>query len=93
MRLSGPDGFLIAYNSNRGIPRTYAVSRVTDAGKAVWTVGTHLQHLEQILPGSHSIAFIGKQLRPEATASNGPMLVLINNESGAVSTHPLWVKR
>jgi len=93
LRLSAPDSVLITHRSTPGYPWTYTLSRVLESGKAIWTVDTGLEHLEQILPDPRVIAFIGKNRPKDPLKPEGPMLVLINNESGASSRHSLWVGR
>ncbi|MEO6741134.1 MAG: hypothetical protein ABIP20_12850, partial [Chthoniobacteraceae bacterium] len=89
MRLAGPDGFLLNCASAPGIQSTRLVVRVDLGGKVVWKADTGIAEFEQILPDARNFAFIGK--RP---ASPGklpePVLVIISNETGAISSCTLW---
>lgn len=85
MRLAGPDGFLLACASAAGMDSTRLVVRVDLSGKVIWKADTGIAEFSQILPDARSFAFIGKRPAlpgklPEA------ILVIINVESGAVST-------
>jgi len=86
MRLSQPDGFLVTYLAKPG--GTLLLARVDLDGKRVWTANTGISELDQILPGATSVAFIGKKAPvPDKVAE--PVLVVVNNRSGAVSSRSL----
>ena len=91
IRLSGPDGFLIAYTSEPGLKGTLRVARVDTAGKPVWNADTGIDRflLRQILPDSRFIAFIGTR-PPVPDKVSEPLLVIVDVQSGAVSTTSLW---
>ena len=96
IRLSQPDGFLLSYTSppnprNPGtlFKGTFFVARMDVNGQRVWAVDTGSGDIEQILPDAQSMAFIGTRPRiPDKVPE--PILVIVNNQSGAVSTTSLW---
>lgn len=91
LRLSGPDGFLMIYTSRPGLAGTLIVARVDTAGKIVWNAdtGIHRFKLSQILPDARRVGFIGTR-PPVANKVPEPILVLVDTDTGALSTVSLW---
>ncbi len=91
IRLSGPDGFLMVYTSEPGLKGTLVVARADTSGQLAWKVDTGLDRflLRQILPDARFIAFVGTRLPVQDKVSE-PLLVVIDTQSGAVSTTSLW---
>ena len=85
MRLAGPDSFLLTSRPDYILN----VSRITPGGETMWTASTGLRELRQVLPGVSHTAFVG-QLPPRVPDEFRPMtLVVIDNATGAVSSHAL----
>jgi hypothetical protein len=96
LRLSGPEGFLLTYTSppNPAVigtmfTGTRMVARLDSSGKALWTVDTAIGDLEQILPDATAIALRGTRPRVQDKVPE-PILVIIDVQSGKVSTTSLW---
>ena len=91
IRLSGPDGFLMIHTSEPGLKGTLMVARVDTAGQVVWKADTGLDRflLRQILPDARFMAFAGTRL-PMPDKVSEPLLVVIDTQSGAVSSTSLW---
>ncbi len=90
-RLSSPDGFLMAYTASPALGATLMVARVTTDGKIVWSVDTGLDRflLKQILPDGPFPAFVGTRPAVPNKVSE-PLLVIINTQTGGVSSTSLW---
>ncbi len=87
MALTDPGGFLLAYTAEPGLQGSLKVARIDRAGKRVWNVDTGIGvfGLQQILPDTRAVAFIGPPpQRPDVVPES--QLVVINVQSGAVST-------
>lgn len=91
LRLQGPESVLLTYRSTRGLYGTMVLARVTEDGRILWTVDTDLQDVEQILPGTETMAVIGKKLPKAPDEVRGPTLVIVNVETGAAHPHSLWM--
>ena len=91
IRLRDPDGALMIYTSAPGLAGTLMVARVDATGGGVWTVDTAIDRFKllQILPGEESVAFVGTRV-PVPNKVSEPLLVIVNNHSGAVTTQSLW---
>ena len=91
IRLSGPDGFLIAYTSRPGLNATLMVARVDLSGKLVWKTDTGIDHFKvsQILPDPRFPGFIGTR-PPIPNKVSEPVLVIIDTQSGTTTTTSLW---
>ena len=91
LRLRDPDGALMIYTSAPGLAGTLVVARVDTSGGIVWTVDTAIDRftLLQILPGQESFAFVGTRV-PVPDKLSEPILVIVDNLTGAVSTQSLW---
>jgi hypothetical protein len=90
LRLANPDGMLVLYKSKQALYGRGMLSRIDEAGHAIWTTNTNLQDMEQILPGTHATAFIGKLAPQHKDEVRGPTLVIVNHATGEMSTHSLW---
>jgi hypothetical protein len=91
VRLAAPPGSLMVYTSQPGLKGTLMVARVATVGNILWKVDTGIDrsHLSQILPGERSMAFVGpRPMVPDKVSE--PLLVIIDNNSGAVTTTSLW---
>jgi hypothetical protein len=64
---------------------------VDETGRVLWTTDTELDRytLRQILAGDGVSAFVGARL-PEPGRVSEPLVVLIANETGAITIHSLW---
>ena len=91
IRIPGPESFLMAYTAAPGLGATLVVARVDNAGRVMWRADTGIDRfkLSQIMPGSPLVAFIGTR-PPVPDKVSEPILVLVNTQSGAVSTTSLW---
>lgn len=91
LRLSEPDSFLMSYTSAPGLQGTQMIARVNFNGTIVWSVDTGIDRfaLRQLLPDAGRFAFIGPRRRIPDKVSE-PILVIINTQSGAVTTSTLW---
>lgn len=94
LELSEPKSRLLTYRSQPGrISGTILVARIPEAGKPLWTADTGLQFLDQVLPHPETTALIGKKPAESPNKPVGPTLLLIDNATGAVTSHPLWFQR
>ncbi len=91
MRLSDPDGALMAHTSEAGMNGKLMIARVDTAGKVIWNVDTGIDRLklQQILPGNESFAFVGTR-PPVADKVSEPLLVIVDSRTGAVIATSLW---
>jgi hypothetical protein len=91
LRLSDPDGFLMIHTSTPGLTGTVIVARVDTAGKLVWRVDTGIDRFKllQILPDARFAGFIGTR-PPVPDKVSEPILVVVDTQSGSVSTSSLW---
>ncbi len=91
LRLSDPDGALMVFTSEPGLQGKLMVARVDTAGNILWKVDTGVDRfkLSQILPGKDSFAFVGTR-PPVPDKLSEPLLVIVENRTGAAVTHSLW---
>ncbi len=91
IRLRDPDGALVIYTSAPGLKGTLMVARVDNGGRVLWSADTSIDRftLRQILPGEEMVAFVGTRL-PAPDKVSEPLLVLVDNRTGALQTHSLW---
>lgn len=89
LRLTSPDGFLMASRTNAGMQGTVTISRVNAAGEPLWTTNTGIADLDQILPDAEHAAFTGKRPRIPGKVQE-PVLAIINNATGVATIHSLW---
>lgn len=91
VRLTAPDGFLVAYSSHTNTQALLKVARVDTNGAVVWDADTGLDRfqLRQILPDARCIAFVGTRL-PIPNKVSEPLLVRIDTATGKVITTSLW---
>lgn len=91
LRLANPDSVLMLYTSAPGQQGTVVVARVDLQGQVLWTMDTGLDRflLQQILPGEGAFAFVGTR-PPIPDKLSEPFLVLIDNQSGKMTSHSLW---
>ncbi len=90
LKLTGPDGFLLTSLHQNGSVETLMIHRVDLQGQILWQADTGITELDQILPDPRALAIVGKQAAPSGKLPK-PVLVILNNESGALSSHSLWV--
>lgn len=91
IRLGNPEGALMVFSSAAGPKATVTVARADTAGALLWTVDTGIDRfaLRQILPGARSVAFVGPRPSvPDRVPE--PLLVLVANDTGTLTTHSLW---
>lgn len=91
LRLSEPVSFLMVYTSQPGLSGTLVVARVDAAGKIIWKTDTGIDRftLSQFLPDARFAAFIGARPQVPDKVSE-PILVIVDNQSGAASAVSLW---
>ncbi len=91
LRIPGPDSFLMAYTARPGLGATLVVARVDSSGRVLWRADTGIERfrLQQIMPGLPSVAFVGPRPAVPNQVSE-PIVVVVNTQSGAVSTSSLW---
>jgi len=91
IRLSSPDGFLMAYTASSAYAATVMVARVTVEGQVIWKADTGLHRflLKQILSDEAFPAFVGTP-PPVPDKVSEPMLVIINTQTGNVLATSLW---
>ncbi len=91
LRLTSPDSVVLVHTSEPGLRGMLVAARVDREGKPVWTADTGIDrlHLQQILPGSESIAFVGTRPRQEGKVPE-PILVVVHTKSGAMAVTTLW---
>ena len=91
LRLSDPEGALMIRTSEPGLEGRLIVARVDNDGKIIWKVDTGIARFEllQILPGKDSFAFVGTR-PPVPDKLSEPLLVIVQNATGAVTTTSLW---
>lgn len=92
LQLTEPDGSLITHRLNPGIDSTIGVIRLNAAGEEVWKTDSGLQNLDQILPDTQTIAFIGLQRPKYKDEVRGPVLVLIDVKTGRTTSTLFWGK-
>lgn len=65
-------------------------SRVDEKGRAVWRIDTGIGEMTDVLPDTEYPAFVGFRPRvPDKVPE--PILVVIESQTGRLSTHSLWV--
>ncbi len=91
LRLSQPDGALMVFTSAPGLNGSLMVGRVDLDGHLLWKVDTTIDrfHLQQVLPGERSMVFVGTR-SPIPGKLSEPVVVIVDNVSGAMVTHSLW---
>lgn len=91
LRLKDPDGALMVHTSAPGLTGTLMVSRVDPDGQIRWSVDTGLDRflLQRILPGTEAFAFVGTR-PPVPNKLSEPLVVLVDNTTGKVTSHSLW---
>lgn len=91
LRLTAPDGVLVAHTAPAESGDTLLVSRMSLDGEIVWTADTGLHRfgLRQILPAKNSFAFVGER-PPIPDKLSEPLVVFVDNASGKVTHHSLW---
>ena len=67
------------------------VARVDATGKILWKTDSGIERfkLAQILPDARNLAFVGTR-PPIPNKVPEPLLVIVDNQTGAVSTSTLW---
>lgn len=91
LQLQDPPGTLMIYTSDPGLKGVLVVARIDFSGQLLWQADTGIDRfsLQQILPGTESIAFVGTRPREEGKVPE-PLLVIVDHTSGEISTHSLW---
>ena len=89
--MQGPDRFLMAYSAKAGLGASLVVARVDVTGKPLWRADTGIDRfkLSQIMPGTPFVAFIGTR-PPVPGKVPEPILVVVNSETGGVTTTSPW---
>ncbi|MBL7952789.1 MAG: hypothetical protein JNM62_13840 [Flavobacteriales bacterium] len=91
VQLNDPEGTLMVHTTASDARGTLMVSRVDTDGHVRWSVDTGLDRfaLQQILPGAEAFAFVGPRPHVPGKLSE-PFVVLVENSSGALTSHSLW---
>jgi hypothetical protein len=89
--LRDPESALMVHTDKPGLGGMLMVSRIDTKGNVLWTAGTGIDRfdLAQILPGEKSFAFVGAR-PPIPNKLSEPLVVLVDNATGLVTTHTLW---
>jgi hypothetical protein len=95
LRMSDPVSVIMLYTSGDGIgpQNTLRVARVeVPSGRLLWSIDTGLERfkLEQVLPGGRRTAFRGTR-PPVPDQVSEPLIVMVDNSTGEIATHSLWV--
>lgn len=91
LRLADPESALMVHTDTPGSGGKLVVARVDAQGNVLWRTDTGLDRfsLSQILPGEKAFAFVGTR-PPIPNKVSEPLVVLVDNRTGAVTTHSLW---
>jgi hypothetical protein len=91
LRLNDPESALMVHTDRSGLGGKLIVSRVDVQGKVLWSTDTGLDRfaLQQVLPGTDAFAFVGTRPPVEGKLSE-PLVVLVDNGTGKVTSHSLW---
>lgn len=91
IHMHDPDGALMIYTSAPGLNGTTVMARVDLAGNVVWKADTGIDrfHLQQILPGEGSTAFVGTR-PPVPDKLSEPLMVIVEHSKGSIRTISLW---
>lgn len=85
VRFSGPEGFLVVYQSEGPGVRTFKFARVNVDGTIAWSVDSQMGRLNQVLPHESVPAFVG-ELRDELTE---PIVAVVQLNTGTIETRSL----
>ncbi len=86
-----PDSMLLTYwRKSENLQRVLFVARVDANGRTLWETEIDIGDLQQVLPDKTALALIGTRPRQPDKVSE-PVLVIVNNDSGRMSTHGLWI--
>ncbi len=85
VRFTGPEGFLVVYQSDGPGVRTFQFARVNVDGSIAWTVDTQMGRLTEVLPHESVPVFVGER-RDELSE---PMLATLQLKSGNLKTTSL----
>lgn len=66
------------------------VARVDRNGRIAWSVDTGIADLDQVLPDVRNCVFVGKRPRVPDKLQE-PVIAIVNNETGAIAMHSLWL--
>jgi hypothetical protein len=88
LRFHNPEGFLMVYRSQSGFQGTWVLARVELSGEFRWKVDTGIADLEQILPGTDSIALGGRLSRVPDKVQE-PVLAILDCGTGKIAVHSL----
>jgi hypothetical protein len=93
LTLTQPDSALLTFWRKQDfLRRMLFVSRVDPSGKTLWETETGVGDLQQVLSDRSVVAFIGTRPRvPDKVPE--PILTLIDNSTGAATSHSLWIRR
>lgn len=91
LRMTAPDGALMVCSSDAHANATLVVARVDTQGQVLWKVDTGIDRftLQQVLPGTHSSAFVGTR-PPVPDKVPEPVLVLVEHATGRLTVRSLW---
>jgi len=89
--LSGPPGVLRVHETERYRSGQVVLSRLDLEGRVLWQRDLGLSRLEQILPDAALPAFVGTRSAQPSKVPE-PILVVVDAQTGAATTHSLLVK-
>jgi hypothetical protein len=87
--LPHPDSVLLLHRPKAGLGEPLALTRLQPDGNAAWQCSTGIGRLQQVLPAAKSLALIGERPSTPGRVPE-PILILINNATGATNTISLW---
>lgn len=89
LQATNPDSLFLLHRTGKELFAPFTLTRLAPDGKAIWDTATGIGRLQQVLPGTDSIALIGER-PPVPNKVPEPILVLINTASGTDNTVSLW---
>lgn len=89
LRLSNPDGFVMAYQSGPWPTGSLTLARVGKSGQPTWLADTRIAEVEQYLPGTAKVVVRGKGPKIPDKVQD-PVLAIVDTATGAISVSVLW---
>lgn len=89
LQATNPDSLFLLHRTGQELFAPFTLTRLASDGKSIWDTATGIGRLQQVLPGTDSVALIGER-PPVPNKVPEPILVLVNIATGATSTISLW---
>lgn len=89
LQTQNPDSLFLLHRKGKELSAPFTLTRLAPDGKAIWDAATGIGRLQQVLPGTDTIALIGDR-PPVPNKVSEPILVLVNTTTGATNTVSLW---